>query len=338
MKNIDQNIEDIANAFVKGNITKEELSHLESWAHQSEANRCYVRDLFEIFFSQTVLNDRTNYNIELAIKRFYKHISKSQSDRKIRSVVLVAASWKRIIYIAAIILLIFLPIFTYYLAHNKVNSQFAEMVVKVPNGSQLDIVLSDGTKVRLNSGSRLSYSQGYGIVDRKLVFSGEGYFEVHHNSKLPFLIETKGLTLKDLGTKFKIRNYTDDEHVKVNLLHGRVEIHNEIHPSAPVFMVPGECLILDKRNGKIRKDKCDVDGNSTFNMDDLNFINMRIDDIAKQLSRSYGVNIEVANRVQRYRFYGFFNRKEDSIDEILETISSTDLVKCKHLKNKYIIY
>jgi ferric-dicitrate binding protein FerR (iron transport regulator) len=192
--------------------------------------------------------------------------------------------------------------------------------------------------VRLNSGSQLRYSQGYGIVDRKLVFSGEGYFKVHHNRKFPFLIETKGLALKDIGTEFNIRNYADDNYINVNLFHGSVEIHNKIHPSIPVLMSPGECLILDKRNGKIQKGECGVDMDSAFMMNDLNFIDMDMSDIAKQLTRSYGVDIEVANKVQHRRFYGFFNRKDDSLNEILKVISSTGLVRYTQRQGKYLIY
>jgi hypothetical protein len=124
----------------------------------------------------------------------------------------------------------------------------------------------------------------------------------------------------------------------VSLFHGSVEIYNEIHPSKPIRMAPGECLTLNKLTGKVLKMKNDVDEGSAQAMNDLNFINMRIDDIARQLSRSYGINIGVADSVRDHRFYGFFNRKEDTLNKILEVMSSTDLIKYKRMKDKYVIY
>jgi ferric-dicitrate binding protein FerR (iron transport regulator) len=340
MEDKNQDIEMLVKAFVKGTITEDGLSQLKNWVHESETNREYVRDVREIIFSQNVLDDHTHYDVEAAIKRFHQYVSESQSDKVSQSVapVPIVPLWKKIVRIAAIILLLILPVFTYYIGHHRVEQHFAKVVVEAPDGSQLNLVLPDGTTVRLNSGSRLSYSQGYGIVDRNLTLSGEGYFKVHHNSRFPFIIKTRGLVLNDLGTEFNIRNYTDDDQASVNLFHGSVEIHSEIHPSGSVFMVPGECVVLNKRTGKMLKTKCEVDINSALDMNDLNFINMRIDDIAKQLSRSYGIKIIVSDSVKERRFYGFFNRKEDTLNKILEVMSNTDLIKYKKVRDKYVIY
>ncbi len=340
MENINPEIEVLIDAFVKGTITEGDFSRLENWAHQSEAHRKYVCDVREVVFSHNVMSDHTHYDVKAAIERFHQHISKSQSNNVPQSAVSISITplWKKIVRIAAIILLLILPFFTYYMGHQRVERQFAEVFMEAPDGSQLNLILPDGTKVRLNSGSRLSYSQGYGIVDRKLTLSGEGYFKVHHSDKLPFIINTKGLVLQDIGTEFNIRDYKEDEQASVNLFHGSVEIHNEVLPSKSVFLNTGECLTLNKRTGKVLKTKNDGDESSAQTMNDLNFINMRIDDIAKQLSRSYGINIEVADSVKDRRFYGFFNRKEDTLNKILEVMSGTDLIRYKRVKDKYIIF
>jgi ferric-dicitrate binding protein FerR (iron transport regulator) len=340
MENINPEIEVLIDAFVKGTITEGDFSRLENWAHQSEAHRKYVCDVREVVFSHNVVSDHTHYDVKAAIERFHQHISKSQSNNVPQSAISISITplLKKIFRIAAIILLLILPFFTYYVGHQRVEQQFAKVIMEAPDGSQLDLTLPDGTSVRLNSGSRLSYSQGYGIVDRKLTLSGEGYFKVHHSDKLPFIIKTKGLVLQDIGTEFNIRDYKEDEQASVNLFHGSVEIHNEVLHSKSVFLNPGESLTLNKRTGKVLKTKNDADRSSAQAMNDLNFINMRFDDIAKQLSRSYGINIEVADSVKDRRFYGFFNRKEDTLNKILEVMSGTDLIKYKRVKDKYIIF
>lgn len=107
MDNKDQNIEDLVYVLVKGSITKEGLSQLESWTHQSEENRCYVRDLREMFFLQKVLNNHMNYNVKAAMMRFHQHLIKSESDQIIQSVVPVSTIWKRLINSSIIIRLKF---------------------------------------------------------------------------------------------------------------------------------------------------------------------------------------------------------------------------------------
>ena len=340
MEDINQEIEVLINAFVKGTITEGDFSRLENWAHQSEAHRKYVCDVREVIFSHNVMSDHTHHDVKAAIERFHQHISKSQLSNMPQSAVSISITplWKKIVRIAAIILVLILPFLTYYVGHQRVEQQFAKVIMEAPYGSQLDLTLPDGTTVRLNSCSRLSYSQGYGIVDRELTLSGEGYFKVHHSGKLPFIIKAKGLVLQDIGTEFNIRDYKEDEQASVNLFHGSVEIYNDVHPSKPIRMAPGECMTLNKRTGKVLRTKNDADMNSAQAMNDLNFINMRIDDIAKQLSRSYGINIEVVDSVRNRRFYGFFNRKEDTLNKILEVMSGTDLVRYKRVKDKYIIF
>lgn len=340
MNDITPDIEQLVDALVKGTITEEELSQLEAWAHLSEANRQYVRDVRELFFTESVLQNTTPYDVSAAIARF-RHRQTASAPQEEGSTVGVATRlplWRKIVRIAAVILLLILPVSAYYLGHQQVEKQFASVTMEAPAGSQLNLILPDGTRVRLNSGSVLRYSQGFGITDRKLVLSGEGYFEVNHNGNLPLWIQTKGMALKDLGTEFNVCNYADDEQASVALFHGSVEVTNEIRHSRPVLMAEGESLTLNKRTGELVKTRGNMDENSARGMNDLNFVDMRVADIAKQLSRSYGIRIEVTADAGNRRFYGFFNRKEDTLNKILEVMSSTDLIKYKRVKDKYVIY
>ena len=75
----------------------------------------------------------------------------------------------------------------------------------------------------LNAGSKIVYSQGFGVDDRNLSLEGEGYFEVTKNEKIPFVVETRELNLKVLGTKFNFKNYPEDEEVTVNLMEKKAD-------------------------------------------------------------------------------------------------------------------
>ena len=56
----------------------------------------------------------------------------------------------------------------------------------------------------------MTYSQGFGVDNRKVELEGEGYFEVKRNEKIPFFVKTKDLQLQVLGTKFNFRDYPED--------------------------------------------------------------------------------------------------------------------------------
>ncbi|WP_460198068.1 hypothetical protein [Segatella asaccharophila] len=103
MENINQEIEVLINAFVKGTITEGDFSRLENWAHQSEAHRKYVCDVREVIFSHNVISDHTHHDVKAAIERFHKHISKSQLSNMPQSAVLISITplWKKIVRIAA---------------------------------------------------------------------------------------------------------------------------------------------------------------------------------------------------------------------------------------------
>ena len=77
---------------------------------------------------------------------------------------------------------------------------FAMIKVEAPQGSTTKMTLPDGTEVWLNAGSRMEYSQGFGVRDRRVKLSGEGYFEVHHNTAMPFIVNSSSLNVQVLGT------------------------------------------------------------------------------------------------------------------------------------------
>ncbi len=74
--------------------------------------------------------------------------------------------------------------------------------------------LPDGSIVWLNADSRLSYSESFGRKNRNVRLEGEGYFEVEHGEH-PFVVQTDSAQIKVLGTKFDIKNYSDENYVKV---------------------------------------------------------------------------------------------------------------------------
>lgn len=94
--------------------------------------------------------------------------------------------------------------------------------IVVPFGQRHSIVLCDGTRVQLNSGSRLIYPAEFSGKIREVWLKGEGYFEVTKNAALPFIVRTDFMNIKVLGTVFNISAYNDEPTVYAVLLEGKV--------------------------------------------------------------------------------------------------------------------
>jgi ferric-dicitrate binding protein FerR (iron transport regulator) len=109
-----------------------------------------------------------------------------------------------------------------------------------PRGGQYQLLLPDGTGVWLNAGSSLRYPVAFKGNERKVILTGEAYFEVTHNEKQPFRIQVGDQLVEDLGTHFNINAYADEPEMKTTLLEGSVKVGN-------VVLKPGEQALVNKQ-------------------------------------------------------------------------------------------
>ena len=223
-----------------------------------------------------------------------------------------------------------------HITSNQVIGSFAQMEMKAPEGSTLDLYLPDSTNIHLNSGSLISYSQGYNISDRNVALDGEAFFKVRHNKELPFRVLTAEMVVEDIGTEFFIRNYRDENEAVAGLISGKISLRNQLDKSLPVEMSAGDKVIIDKSTGKMKLMKRAVSPSTTC--DDIYFENMNLYDVAQILSRSYGVSIKVRDKIKGIGFYGYFNRKEDAVGDIIDAISRSCHIHYKKDKNSYYLY
>lgn len=109
-----------------------------------------------------------------------------------------------------------------------------------PRGGQYQLLLPDGTGVWLNAGSSLRYPVAFRGKERKVILTGEAYFEVAHNDQQPFRIQVGDQLVEDLGTHFNINAYADEPEMKTTLLEGSVKVGN-------VVLKPGEQALVNKQ-------------------------------------------------------------------------------------------
>ena len=329
MKN--ERINQLIAEYLSGSLTADAFQELKSWSQQSDENRMYVRNQIEVWFSSGVAAKDKVFDKEEAFARFQKRIGKKEPK-------VYRFSWKTFYRVAAVILIVLLPLAGYWKGQETLRQTFSDMVVEAPLGARTKLYLPDGTLVWLNAGSKITYSQGFGMDNRQLSLEGEGYFEVVHNQDLPFEIHTHEVDLRVLGTKFNFKNYSDDEEVTVSLLEGKVSLHNSLKSMSDLYLSPNEKMVLNKRTGEMVKSRARTENSMLWTNDELFFDEELLEDIAKKLMRSYDVRIEIADSLKNRRFYGSFKVMGNTIEEVLETIASTNRMKYRYENEKYILY
>lgn len=329
MKN--ERIDQLITEYLSDQLTAEGFQELKDWSRESEENRRYVRDKIEVWFSSGAAANGKVFDKEKAFARFQKRVANERLK-------VYRIPWKIIYRVAAVILILLLPLAGYWKGQETLRQTFSDMVVEAPLGARTKLYLPDGTLVWLNAGSKITYSQGFGMDNRQLNLEGEGYFEVIHNPKLPFEIHTREVDLRVLGTKFNFKNYSDDEEITVNLLEGKVALHNGLKPMSDLYLSPNEKMVMNKRTGEMVKAKTRAENSMLWTNDELFFDEEFLQDIVKKLMRSYDVKIEIADSLKNRRFYGSFKVMGNTIEEVLETIASTNRMKYRYENEKYILY
>ena len=184
----------------------------------------------------------------------------------------------------------------------------------------LSMTLADGTKVWLNSNSTLRYTDDFSKTNRTVELDGEAFFDVTHDKAHPFIIKSKGVTTKVLGTKFNVRCY-DANDIHVTLVEGSVEVNS---PEGKVTITPDQDVsftdnILEVQEVNTRDFTCWREGIMLFD-------NASLRTILKHISGWYGVNVicrddELLNK----HFHFVYNHNEPLDDAVLMLNETSNL-------------
>ena len=326
----------IANYLTEG-LDKNALDELKTWIAASAENQQYFICQREIWFSAVSREAASVYDKDKAFENFRNRV---ESQKEIQSTsrrgFSLSALWR---YAAVVAIIIAVGCISYWQGEVNVKDTFADISVEAPLGSKTKLYLPDGTLVWLNAGSRMTYSQGFGVDNRKVELEGEGYFEVKRNEKIPFFVKTKDLQLQVLGTKFNFRDYPEDHEVVVSLLEGKVGLNNLLREEKEAVLSPDERAVLNKANGRLTVESVTASNASQWADGYLFFDEELLPDIAKELERSYNVKIHIANdSLKTFRFYGNFVRREQNIQEVLEALASTEKMQYKIEERNITIY
>lgn len=196
-------------------------------------------------------------------------------------------------------------------------------VLTVPRGAEYKLLLSDGTKVYLNSGSELRYPIAFADGEREVYLSGEGYFEVTADTMRPFIIEAGLTKVRVLGTSFNINAYPERSNTFVTLEKGLVEV---LFGEDSMKVLPGMQVVNDKESGmSCREVKTEL--YTSWKDGYYYFRGQTLEEIMSTLAVWYDMNVVFEDENARSIIIGGRLKRYDDINYLLEKFEQTNEIE-----------
>lgn len=209
----------------------------------------------------------------------------------------------------------------YFVHINTKAEEKVDPIVEVTKttewGQKLNLTLADGTQIRLNSGSTITYPDRFEGDVREVALEGEAFFEVAKNPDKPFVIRSGEVLTTVLGTSFNINTYPDSQQIAVTVASGKVKVashENEIH------LGPNEQGIFDKKTKTISKKMTDIVTFLNWKDGIIHFEDTRLSKVAESLERWYGVTFVFENENLR-NCHITATYKNEILPAVLESIA-----------------
>lgn len=226
--------------------------------------------------------------------------------------------------------------------YNRKTDPNAMVQVVIPYGMRSNILLSDGTKVWLNAGSKLIFPQKFSGKNRKVFLKGgEAYFDVFKNKDIPFIVSSDNMNVTVHGTKFNIRDNDSDNELEVVLVEGAVSLKENSAMNflgKEIKLNPNQKAVYNKADNKMSvESNVDVDYYISWKEGLLEFNSESILNVFKRLSRFYNVSFVTESSVELNRkISGKLDLKE-SLEDVMKVVSDAAPISFRIDRDKIFI-
>ena len=215
---------DIIIRVLKSEASDDDKQKLTSWLAQSQENVEIFKQSESVWNALEIVKTGKEYDSGKAFRSFKEQVSnRLKTSRRI-------GLYKKIdifIRIAAVLVILIGigHLFTKPI-DKSIQSDPSVFEIISPRGSKTQVLLPDGSKVWLNSESKIRYFNNYNQSGREVILEGEGYFEVKKNPDKPFVVTASDIRIKALGTIFNIKAYPEENTIETTLVEGRLEVES----------------------------------------------------------------------------------------------------------------
>jgi len=339
-------------SYLTGTIVRDDFIRLQQWINASPENRKLFNDLKDSWTLSgkkpmpvsKLNNSWIDFKERMELAEM-QEANKTGKKINIINYLRIAATW-----------LVFLALgsaLTYLFTRNTAEMANNPVSVVVPLGAKSNITLPDGSSVWLNAGTTLTYYQDYGKKDRRLQLTGEAYFDVAKDKSHPFIVQTSGMVVRALGTRFNVKAYPDEKTISATLEEGSIDVRviKAGKEEQQVMLRPKEKVVFFKeiRSSEVYNENTDeivIDELSTKGIQpiekkDINILTNvktelytswkdprwiiqaeQLGTLATSLERRYNLKIVFEDPdLKKYKFSGTI--ENETVDQIMDALRMT---------------
>lgn len=324
-------------AYFSGECSAPEKQKLQNWRNSNLANQKLFNQFREVWEKSEESKKAFSPDTESALEKVNREIEmrtayKKKNNKTINKLVYFGLRIAAVLIIGAGILL------GYYLSQKKSADIYVEETTT--KAEKQEIILADGSTVWLNSFGKLKYPSEFSSEKREVWLEGEAFFEITKNPEKPFIIHAQNSLTQVLGTSFNIRAIPDEKEVVVTVIEGKVAFYNKAKDNGKSLeLIAGDKGILNKNNSNLKKHK-NADSNFlSWKTGILDFNNMPLQEVIRELSEYYNTDIEITDTaINEMKITTTFPNMK--IDEVMKSIGLTlerQGVEIQFKKPKYVI-
>lgn len=327
-------IVDIANRFLaEETCSGQELADLKRWLSNSSSREEVESWLLENWVQSPDLESET------LIETIFGQIETYEKEHRQNPVVSISGILKVYQKIAAFLLIPVIGLgFLYWISGFNQPGTMTETIA--PRGQKSQIVLADGTKVWLNSDTKIRYPGNFSKTQRDVYLEGEAFFEVTKNARQPFVVHTSLVNVKVLGTKFNLKAYSDEDHIEASLFEGKINLvlnDPSVKSQVEKEVEPSQSFVYSKINHQLAANKFPKDEINGWKNNRLIFKDDTFSNLVQKVERWYDVKVVYDEKLFNDRRLTVELYEGERLERLMEIISLTLSVDYKYEKGEIIL-
>jgi len=322
-------IDNLIQKYLQGGSSEAEDQLLHQWIHESPENEKRFFGEKDIWDTYGFHSNQKGYETDLELELLRSHLSINKRQR--------TGYLTQFMRVAAMLLLAFgLGWASQFISLTRDQPVAAVTMqeIFVPKGQVNQLFLADGTRIWINSETRIIAPSQFSSTERVVRLSGEAFFEVAKDHNRPFRVEVNGQQIEVLGTSFNVRAYANSNEIETTLETGQIRLQTG---KQTTLLKPGEQSVFNKSTNQLTVAKVDPLDFSSWKSGRYTFQNKDLVEVFKLVERWYDVEITAdEGYFKGMHFSGVIKRNKDA-KHFLELLNHTVPIKYEINSDKIVI-
>lgn len=204
----------------------------------------------------------------------------------------------------------------------------------VPIGKRSSITFTDGSQIWVNAGSRVIYPAQFTVDSREIFIEGEIYLDIVHDTKRPFIVKTRKMEIRDLGTQFGVSAYDNEANSHVVLVEGKVEI--ETKGERKSTLNPNQLFLYNNKSNEKSVHQVNTQDYVAWKDGYYQFNHQKLDIVLEKLCKYYGIKIHWDEKIHELTCSGKLDLKENP-EKVLNALQNAAPIKVEKIDDQIFI-